>query len=596
MRRTIPKVISVLLTTAILSSITVYAKPAEKKWTVEEIEKRIEEVGEEYIEFYRSGYNEPLDEESDWFSMNNLGFAAKSANGMMVQYDGAVEEAAEAEMVPIAPTMAPMAPEPSTQETFNTEEYASVDESGFIPVMTQPFSTFGADVDTASYSSLRRKLLEPLAYGGNPYYAGIDDSAIRIEELVNYFNYHYDGPEDGEKFGVTTALTDCPWNSDTLLLKIGIRAEEVKEESKGSNIVFLVDTSGSMFDFDKLPLVKKSLGILLESLDEHDRISIVTYAGGEEVIAEGVSGDKKEEILSDIDSLKAWGSTYGEGGINKAYEIAEKFFIKNGNNRVILCTDGDFNVGVSSEAGLKELISEKRESGVFFSCLGVGGGNYSDTTMEALADNGNGNYFYIDSEREAERALKTEFLSTIYTVAKDAKFQVEFNPAAVKGYRLIGYENRKMAAQDFADDKKDGGEVGAGQNVTVLYEVVPANSKMEITNISSKYQKEVEASDTEELLTVNIRYKEPNEDTSVLREYTVSMADKAEMDEDTSWAAGIAQAGMLMRDSEYAGDSTFDNIYRRLMFDPDVMDDDFKAEFLYVLKQMKNYKEGENAK
>jgi len=264
MRKIIPRAISILLTAAILSGITVYAEPAERKWTEEEIEKRIEEVGEEYIEFYRSGYNEPLDEESDWFSMNNLGFAAKSANGMMVQYDGAVEEAAEAEMVPIAPTMAPMAPEPSTQETFNTEEYASVDESGFIPVMTQPFSTFGADVDTASYSSLRRKMLEPLAYGGNPYYAGIDDSAIRIEELVNYFNYHYDGPEDGEKFGVTTVLTDCPWNSDTLLLKIGIRAEEVKEESKGSNIVFLVDTSGSMFDFDKLPLVKKSLGILLE--------------------------------------------------------------------------------------------------------------------------------------------------------------------------------------------------------------------------------------------------------------------------------------------------------------------------------------------
>jgi Ca-activated chloride channel family protein len=288
--------------------------------------------------------------------------------------------------------------------------------------------------------------------------------------------------------------------------------------------------------------------------------------------------------------MEAWGSTWGEGGINKAYEIAEKYFIEGGNNRVILCTDGDFNVGVSSEAGLKELISKKRESGIFFSCLGFGEGNYSDTTMETLADNGNGNYFYIDSPREAEKALNEEFFSTIYTVAKDAKFQIEFNPETVKGYRQVGYENRAMSAEDFADDTKDGGEIGAGTTVTVLYEIIPAGSDFEIPSVSSKYQKEAAGSSSAsgELLTVNLRYKEPDEDTSVLREYPVSMDDfSPEMDPDTSWAAGVAQAGMLLRDSEYSGTSSFEAIYDRLKENEDIMEDDYKAEFMFLLRLMK---------
>jgi Ca-activated chloride channel family protein len=296
-----------------------------------------------------------------------------------------------------------------------------------------------------------------------------------------------------------------------------------------------------------------------------------------------------------IKGLEAWGSTYGEGGINKAYEIAEKYFIEGGNNRVVLCTDGDFNVGVSSEAGLKDLISKKKETGVFFSCLGFGSGNYSDTTMKTLASNGNGNYSYIDCPREANKALDEEFFSTIYTVAKDTKFQVEFNPKAVKGYRLIGYETRKMAAEDFTNDKKDGGEVGANQTVTVLYEVVPIDSNFEIPEVVSKYGTETEVENPDkELLTVNIRYKEPDADKSVLKEYPVTMDDfKEEMDEDTSWAAGVAQAGMLMRDSEYSGTSTFNDIYDRLKFDPEIMENDYKAEFLYLLRTMKKYKEQE---
>ena len=583
-----------------------------------EIEKRIEEVGREYIDFYRNGYKEleteydmafAVDEES--LAVEEAEFYVEEMAAPMPADGGSRQKSQSAQNMALAGTTETAFEEAADdgtligslipEEPFNTESYSPVEESGFVSPRTQPFSTFGADVDTASYSSLRRKLLEPYAYGGDPYFSGIDDSAIRVEEMMNYFHYHYAEPEDGEKFGVTTALNPCPWNPDTLLFKVGIKAEEYPKTSKGSNIVFLIDTSGSMFDFDKLDLVKTSLEFLIEKLDHDDVISIVTYAGSEEVVLEGAAGDERRKILSAVNKLEAWGSTWGEGGIEKAYEIAAKYFIEGGNNRVILCTDGDFNVGVSSEAGLKDLISKKRETGVFFSCLGFGSGNYNDTTMETLADNGNGNYFYIDCVREAERALSEEFFSTIYTVAKDTKFQVEFNPETVKGYRLIGYENRKMAAEDFADDTKDGGEVGAGQTVTVLYELVPSDSPYEIPEVSSRYGSKAAASDAagaeaaagfgDELLVVNIRYKEPDADTSVLREYPVSAGDLAEeMDEDTSWAAGVAQAGMLMRDSAYAGTSSFDDIYKRLMYDSEVMDNDFKAQFLFMLKAMKDYK------
>ena len=603
MKKKLALILSFVMT---LSSAGVSARAGivQSKWTDEEIEKRIEEAGQEYIDFYKQGYEE-------MYTLYDMDIAYESADGeaYAVEYEEAAAAPAagsvaksssntmgvslagaqEAELMYVPD-------EPVIEENFNMENYAPVEESGFISPKTQPFSTFGADVDTASYSSLRRKLLEPYAYGSDPYFYGIDDSAIRVEEMMNYFRYHYAEPEDGEKFGVTTALNPCPWNPDTLLLKVGIKAEEVQDTSKGSNIVFLIDTSGSMFDFDKLPLVKTSLEILMDHLGGDDIVSIVTYAGSEEVALEGASGDERDRILDAVDGLEAWGSTWGEGGILKAYEIAEKYFIEGGNNRVILCTDGDFNVGVSSEAGLKDLISKKRDSGVFFSCLGFGGGNYDDTTMETLADNGNGNYFYIDCEKEAERALSEEFFSTIYTVAKDTKFQVEFNPETVKGYRLIGYENRKMAAEDFADDTKDGGEVGSGQTVTVLYEVVPADSSFEIPEVASRYGKEsaeeAEGDFSDELLAVNIRYKEPDGDTSVLREYPVSLQDLAdEMDEDTSWAAGVAQAGMLMRDSDYAGTSSFDDIYDRLKNDPEIMENDYKAQFLFLLKAMKDYKE-----
>ncbi len=471
--------------------------------------------------------------------------------------------------------------DPYDDVDWNTENYNAIKESGFVSVATQPFSTFGADVDTATYSNFRRSAYEKDGFG-------ISGEAIRLEEMINYFSYDYAKPADGDKFSATTVLTPCPWNEDTLLLKVGIRAEEVAPD-KGSNVVFLIDTSGSMFDNNKLPLAQEAFKTLQEQLTDKDTVSIVTYAGNSEVVLEGARGDQHGKIVKAIDGLEAWGSTNGEGGIKKAYEIAEKYFIEGGNNRILLATDGDLNVGVSSEAGLVQLVEEKKESGVFLSCLGFGNGNYQDDKMEALADHGNGNYSFIDCTREAERVLKDEFESTLFTVAKDVKFQVEFNPALVKGYRLIGYENRKMAAEDFADDTKDGGEVGSGQTVTVLYEVVTTDSAYEIPEVESKYgNNAADSTDSDELLTVSIRYKEPDEDVSKLLTYPVTKDNIADtMDEDTSWAAGVAQIGMLLRDSDYKGTSDYDEVRERLKNTSKVMTDDFRAEFIYIIDEVK---------
>ena len=588
MKKTIRTAVAALAVIAAASQSVAAAIPT--MGVGDERDRRIEEVGRAYLDFYRNGAAE---KDMDGFSF--FGGSAKSVSMNAATFDSAFEAGAVAEESFAAPSGPTFHPEEIVP--MNTEEYGSIKESGFVSPATAPFSTFGADVDGASYSSLRRKLLEPAAFDEidpyGSYYAGPDDSAIRIEEMMNYFDYHYENPKEGERFGITTRLAECPWNEDSLLLMVGVKAAETTERSKGSNVVLLVDTSGSMFGFDSLPLVKKALGILVGNLGENDKVSLVTYAGSEEVAFEGLSGADSDKIMRKIENLEAYGSTNGEGGIEKAYELAEKYFIEGGNNRVVLCTDGDFNVGTSSQAGLEELISKKRDTGVFFSCLGVGSGNYSDVTMETLADKGNGNYFYLDGEREARKALDEEFESTFFTTAKDAKFQVEFNPDEVKGYRLIGYENRKMAAEDFADDSKDGGEVGSGQTVTVLYEIVPKDSDYEIPSAASKYGTKPDAEGGEfdgELLTVSVRSKAPDSDVSDLQEKAVFAADvEQELDGDLSWAAGVAQAGMLMRDSEYAGTSSFDEIYDRLKEDDEIMESDDKAEFLFMLRYMKKY-------
>jgi len=463
------------------------------------------------------------------------------------------------------------------ETNVNSEEYTEIAENGYVSVKDEPLSTFSADVDTASYARLRRMIKE------NGY---VDPSAVRIEEMINYFSYDYPNSDDGTPFSVTTELSDCPWNSETKLLSVGIKANELDNDRPGSNIVFLLDVSGSMYSSDKLPLVQQAFALLAEGLTENDRVSIVTYAGADEVVLEGVSGSNTRQICEAIFDLEAGGATAGAAGIMTAYEIAEEYYIDGGINRVILATDGDLNVGLSSVDELTELIEKERDSGVFLSVLGFGTGNYKDNRLEALADNGNGSYSYIDSIDEAEKVLVEELNATLVTVAKDVKFQLEFNPANVRGYRLIGYENRALAPEDFNDDKKDAGEIGAGHTVTALYEIVPADSGFNMGGVPElKYQPaetEAETSEpvlTDELLTVNIRYKEPDGDTSKLISHPVYNADYTDSPSaDFNFAAAVTEFGMLLRDSSYSGTSSAEQI-SELLDKSNISGDKYKEEF-----------------
>lgn len=468
-------------------------------------------------------------------------------------------------------------------EVWNTEEYDSIRETGLQSVHNQPLSTFSVDVDTASYSNLRRMIEDGYSLQEIP------SGAVRTEELLNYFTYDYNLPEGDEPFGVTTILGDCPWNENAKLLQIGLKTEEIDfSEAPDSNLVFLLDVSGSMYSDDKLPLLQKSFAMLAEELTEKDRVSIVTYAGSDKVVLEGVSGDEKTKIIDALESLEAGGSTNGADGIETAYKLAGEYFIEGGNNRVILATDGDLNVGVSSESELDELITEKKESGVFLSVLGFGTGNMKDNKMETLADRGNGNYVYIDSLSEAKKVLVEQMGATLVTVAKDVKLQVEFNPAYVKGYRLLGYENRMLQTEDFDDDKKDAGEIGAGHMVTALYEIIPVNSEQEIPETELKYQAESGNVGVEngEWLNLKIRYKAPDSDESRLCSYPVTEdAYMEQPGEDFYFAAAVAEFGLLVRDSEYKKDASFENV-RELLKLVDTESDEYKDEFVYLVKKL----------
>lgn len=493
-----------------------------------------------------------------------------------VQYNSTEAAAGEC-----APADYDEAPADNADFEQNDEEYNYISENGYTAVSSAPLSTFSADVDTASYTNVRRMIDNG---------SDVPPDAVRIEEFINYFDYDYTDPADGEPFAVHTELSDCPWNDETELLMVGINTkgfDAVLDERPAMNLVFLIDVSGSMYDDNKLPLVQKSFSMLTDNLTAADRVSIVTYAGSDEVVLEGADGNDRKKILRAINDLEAGGSTAGAAGINTAYDIAQKYFIDGGNNRVILATDGDLNVGLSSESELTRLIEEKRESGVFLSVLGFGTGNYKDNRLEALADYGNGNYSYIDSEKEAKKVLVDEMSGTLFTVAKDVKFQLEFNPTNVKGYRLIGYENRVMAAEDFNDDTKDAGEIGAGHSVTVLYEIVPADSKMELGESELKYASDSEGVMGDELLTVNIRYKEPEGSESKLLTYSVNKSlysDK--MSADMNFASCVAEFGMLLRNSRYIGDVTYKDVSAQLS-KYDYSDDDYKDEFIYLVNTMK---------
>lgn len=427
---------------------------------------------------------------------------------------------------------------------FNTEEYNVIDENGFRKVMYSPLSTFSADVDTASFSNVRRFIESGRRVGEIP------KGSVRTEELLNYFTYNYKLPENGAPFGVTTELGDCPWNSNNKLLSIGVKTERIDFSQAGnSNIVFLIDVSGSMFSDEKLPLLVKSFKLMLNELGEKDKVSIVTYAGEDKILLEGVPASEKEMISEMLDSLEANGCTNGGQGIVSAYRLAERNFIEGGNNRVILATDGDLNVGITSASDLEELIKEESKTGIFLTVLGFGTGNYSDARMETLADNGNGNYAYIDNITEAKKVLCEELGATMVTVAKDVKFQVEFNPAVVAEYRLIGYEDRELQAEDFNNDAKDAGEIGAGHSVTALYEIVLANE--EYFDGGLKYQ-EAKLKESSEWLTVNIRYKEPSGDTSKLLSYAVGIENYKEKNSDDFYlAATVAEFSQILRGEEF---------------------------------------------
>ncbi|MDD3534636.1 MAG: VWA domain-containing protein [Candidatus Cloacimonetes bacterium] len=436
-------------------------------------------------------------------------------------------------------------------QNFNTDEFSALTPNIFHSPFTEPYSTFSIDVDTASYSTIRKFLNENRLPPAN---------AIRSEEVINYFTYDYPKPRGDHPFSVYTEMGICPWNSKRNLVHIGLlgRSIDVKT-APPSNLVFLLDTSGSMRSPNRLPLVIDAMKLLVQNMREQDRVAIVTYAGSAGLALASTSGANKSEIYSVLDALRAEGSTAGGEGIRLAYRIALENMLPEGNNRVILCTDGDFNVGVSSTSQLEELISEYRDKNVFLTVLGFGMGNYKDNRLETLSNKGNGNYAYIDNIKEAKKVLVNEMGGTLYTIAKDVKIQVEFNPAHVKAYRLVGYENRLLRPEDFKDDTKDAGDMGAGHSVTALYEIIPADSKEEIPGVDSlKYQDTIineEARKSPELMNVKIRYKQPQSDKSIALETPVNK--KVLKLEDTSnnfmWSVAAASFAMMLQKSEYRG-------------------------------------------
>jgi Ca-activated chloride channel family protein len=471
---------------------------------------------------------------------------------------------------------------PFATEPINTEEYGRIFENSYRAAKREPLSTFSIDVDAASYANARRFLSE----GQIP-----PKDAVHIEEFVNYFRYDYPAPKTDEPFSITAELARCPWQPEHHLMLVGLKGREVETKKlPPANLVFLVDTSGSMEDPQKLPLLKQSFRMLVEQLRPQDRVSIVTYAGSAGLVLPATSGGKKAKILEALERLHAGGSTAGGEGIQLAYETARKHFLKNGNNRVILATDGDFNVGVSSEGELVRLIEKEREAGVFLTVLGFGTGNYKDSKMEKLADTGNGNYAYVDSPLEARRVLVQQMGGTLLTIAKDVKIQVEFNPAKVKGYRLIGYENRLLTAEQFNDDKKDAGELGAGHTVTALYEIVPPEATTTIPSVDPlKYQPNAAASSSasREWATVKLRYKEPQGKTSRLLAQTVTTAPESfdQASETLRFASSAAGFAMLLRDSEFKGTLTYDLVRTMakpsISFDPD----GWRAEFVSLVEK-----------
>lgn len=473
-----------------------------------------------------------------------------------------------------------------TEPEYNTEEYDGIQENIFHDAFKNPLSTFSIDVDAASYSNVRRFI----NYGQQP-----PKDAVRIEEMINYFDYDYAQPKDEHPFNITTEISSAPWNTNHKLVHIGLQGKNIPTEKlPASNLVFLIDVSGSMSDPNKLPLLKSSFKMLVNELREQDYVAIVVYAGAAGMVLEPTSGANKKEIINALDRLQAGGSTAGGAGINLAYKIAKQHFKEGGNNRVILATDGDFNVGESSNGGMERLIEEKRKDGIFLTVLGFGMGNYKDSKMEILADKGNGNYAYIDNITEAKKVLVNEFGGTLFTIAKDVKLQIEFNPAKVKAYRLIGYENRMLKSEDFNNDKKDAGEVGSGHTVTALYEIIPVGVESEFYKIDAlKYQTtkvDPDATKSNELMTVKFRYKKPNEDASKLIVHPLvdQMVALDNTSDNFRWSAAVAGFGMLLRESEYVKSYSYDQTIQLAEGARGKDKEGYRIEFINMVKSQKS--------
>ncbi len=467
----------------------------------------------------------------------------------------------------------------------NTESYNTVDETSFKNVIDSPLSTFSIDVDTASYANLRRFLTSEQM---------LPKDAVRIEEMINYFHYDYPEPAKNEPFSITTEISPCPWMKEHSLVLIGLKGKSLDVKNlPPSNLVFLIDVSGSMEEPNKLPLLQKALSKLVNQLSGNEKVAIVTYAGNAGLVLPSTSATEKSKILQAIENLSAGGSTAGGQGIELAYQTAKENFIKDGNNRVILATDGDFNVGVSSDAELVRIIEEKRGLGIFLTVLGFGEGNYKDSKMQQLADKGNGNYFYIDTLREAQKVLVHELGSTLFTIAKDVKLQVEFNPAYVKSYRLIGYEKRALANEDFKNDKKDAGELGAGHTVTALYEIVPQDSKEDIASSVDplKYQAS-QVKKSKELLTVKMRYKEPNANESKPLEKILAAGDPAKAaSENMKQASAVAEFGLLLRKSEFKANASYTHVLDVLKGLKGEDQENYRAELVQLVEKAKSLDE-----
>lgn len=468
-------------------------------------------------------------------------------------------------------------------EYEDQESYAEIEENKFENPRTKPLSTFSIDVDNASYTNIRRFI-----NNGQE----VPKDAVRLEEMMNYFSYTYPQPIDEHPFSINSEYSDCPWNPDHKLVKIGIQGRKAKLDNLPAlNIVFLVDVSGSMSDDNKLPLLKESMKVLVNQLRPVDKVSIVVYAGAAGLVLPATSGNEKYKIINAFDELDAGGSTAGGEGIELAYKIAQENFIDGGNNRVILATDGDFNVGVSSDKEMEHLIENKRKTGIFLTCLGYGMGNYKDSKMEILADKGNGNYAYIDNMQEANRFLGKEFNGSMFTIAKDVKIQIEFNPTHVLSYRLIGYENRKLNDEDFKNDAVDAGELGSGHTVTALYEIIPTGVESSYSPTKLKYTSndKEQKSTSNELATVKFRYKKPDGEKSIEMVKIIPNTTKSlkASSPDFKFASSVAWFGMKLRDSKYIEKKNIEDIISLAKEGLENDPEGYKSEFIRLVKSAK---------